>query len=198
MTASHPPGPLWWRIWSWKRGLMIWLWCHLPVNQKLALGGLQARTKLYLNPSVKRDCVHDAEGVCDVHGARAKEYWRPAKGMVRGRRGSTPTMRHAKEWYWVCDLGTRGRGKMRQQSSFGHFGPLRTSQGMTRPVGSQLGHLKAILVLWGPLQVSMNINSSISETHFVLQISQPLNIAQKLFCIQNFHTDLSFQKKKTV
>ena len=67
------------------------------------------------------------------------------------------------------------------------FGPLRASQGMTRPVSSQLGHLKAILVLLGPLQVSMKINLSISEPHFVLQISQPPNITHKLFCIQNLH-----------
>ena len=68
------------------------------------------------NSIVMRECVHDEKGVCDVHGTGAKEYWRPAKGMVRGRRGSTPTMRHAKEWYWACDLGTLGRGRMRQTS----------------------------------------------------------------------------------
>ena len=69
-----------------------------------------------IDPNVRKDCVHDAEGVCDVHGAGAKEHWRYAKGMVRGRRGSTPTMKHTKEWYWACDLGTRGGGKMRQLS----------------------------------------------------------------------------------
>ena len=53
------------------------------------------------------------------------------------------------------------------ETSVGIFGPLRASQGMTRPVGSQLGHLKAILVLWGLLQVSMNIHLSILELHFV-------------------------------
>ena len=47
-------------------------------------------------------------------------------------------------------------------------------------------------------QVSMNINLSISEPHFVLQISQPPNIAQKWFCIQNLHMDISLQKKQTV
>ena len=68
---------------------------------------------------------------------------------------------------------------------------------MTRPVSGQMGHLKAILVLSGPLLVSMNMNLSISEPHFVLQISQPTNIAQKRLCIQNLYMDLSFQKKKT-
>ena len=81
------------------------------------------------------------------------------------------------------------------ETSLGNLGPLRASQGMTRPASSQLGHLKAILVLWGPLQISMNIILSIS---IVLQISQPPNIVQKWFCIQNLHMDISFQKKQTV
>ena len=37
---------------------------------------------------------------------------------------------------------------------------------------------------------------SVSESDFGLQISQPPNITQKWFCIQNLHMDLSFQKKK--
>ena len=41
-----------------------------------------------------------------------------------------------------------------------------------------------------------NMNLSISEMLFVLQISQSLNIAKKWFCIQNFHLDISFQKKE--
>ena len=42
----------------------------------------------------------------------------------------------------------------------------------------------------------MNMNLSYLELHFVLQISQPPNIAQIWFCIQNVHMDLSFQGKK--
>ena len=42
----------------------------------------------------------------------------------------------------------------------------------------------------------MNMNWSISESNSVLQISQSPYIAQKWFCIKNFHMDLSFQKKK--
>ena len=38
---------------------------------------------------------------------------------------------------------------------------------------------------------------SISDPHFVCQISQPPNIGQKWFCILNLHMDLSFQEKKT-
>ena len=37
---------------------------------------------------------------------------------------------------------------------------------------------------------------SVWESHLGLQISQPPNITQKRFCIQNLHMDLSFQKKK--
>ena len=47
-----------------------------------------------------------------------------------------------------------------------------------------------------PLQVITNMIVSVSESHFGLQISQPPNITQKWFCIQNLHMDLSFQKKK--
>ena len=67
------------------------------------------------NTPFKRECVHDEEGVlCDVHGAGAKEYWRPAGRMIRGRRGSTPIMKHAKEYYYSCDVVIRGRGRMKQ------------------------------------------------------------------------------------
>ena len=67
---------------------------------------------------------------------------------------------------------------------------------VSRQLRSQSGHLKATLRLWGPLQVSMNIYLSISEPGFVLQISQPPKIAQNWFGIQNWHMDLSFQRKK--
>ena len=82
------------------------------------------------------------------------------------------------------------------ETSLSNFGPLRASQGMTRPVSGQLGHLRAIPVLWGPLQVNMNMNLCISEPHFVLQISQPRIIPQKWFCTQNLHMGFSFQNKK--
>ena len=40
------------------------------------------------------------------------------------------------------------------------------------------------------------MNLSISEPHFVLQISQPPNIAQKWFCIQNLHMGDSTQPQQ--
>ena len=73
------------------------------------------------------------------------------------------------------------------KTSWGNLGPLKASKGMTSPVRSHSGHLKATLVLWGPLQVSMNMYLSISEPRFVLQISQPPKIVQNWFCIQNLH-----------
>ena len=77
------------------------------------------------------------------------------------------------------------------ETSLGNFGPLGASQSMARPVSSQLGYLKAILVLWGTLQISLIKNLSISELHFVLQISTPSNSAQICFCIQNLHIWIS-------
>ena len=76
-------------------------------------------------------------------------------------------------------------------ATWGPLGPLRS-------VRNQSGHLKATLVLWGPLQVSMNVYLSLPEPRFVSLISQPPKIAQNWFCIQNLHMYLSFQKKKTV
>ena len=69
--------------------------------------------------------------------------------------------------------------------------PQLVSQGVSGPLRGQSGHLKATLMLWRPLQASINMYSSISEPGFVFQISEPPEI-------QNLHMDLSFQKKKTV
>ena len=46
------------------------------------------------------------------------------------------------------------------------------------------------------LQLSMILNLCTSELHFVFQISQPPNIAQKWFCIQILRMDLSSQGNK--
>ena len=65
-------------------------------------------------------------------------------------------------------------------------------------VRGQLGQLVVTTWLSEPLRTSINMNLSVSEPHFVLQISQPPNIAQKWFCIKNLHMDLSFQEIKTI
>ena len=76
--------------------------------------------------------------------------------------------------------------------------PKLVSQGLAGPVRRQSGHLEVNLTLLRPLQVIPNLTLSVSESHFVMQISHLPNIAQKWFCTQNLHMGLSFQKKKTV
>ena len=76
--------------------------------------------------------------------------------------------------------------------------PNLVSQGWPGPDRSQSGHLGAKMTLLRPLLAIPNMTLTISEPHFVFQISKPPNIAQKWFCIQSLHMDLSFQKKKTV
>ena len=44
------------------------------------------------------------------------------------------------------------------------------------------------------LRVSIKLNLSTSEPPFVFQISQPTNIAQKWFCMENLRMDLSKQE----
>ena len=44
----------------------------------------------------------------------------------------------------------------------------------------------------------MDLILSPSEPHFAFQISHPLNIAQKWFCIQTLQMVLSFQEKNQV
>ena len=46
------------------------------------------------------------------------------------------------------------------------------------------------------LPASMILNLSTSEPYFVFQISQPPNLAQIWFCIQNLQMDISFKEKK--
>ena len=74
--------------------------------------------------------------------------------------------------------------------------PKLVSQGLAGPFGCQSGHLEVNLTLLRPLQVIPNLTLSVSESHFVLQISHIPNIAQKWVCTQNLHMALSFQKKK--
>ena len=73
----------------------------------------------------------------------------------------------------------------------------------TRPTNNHLGAIRVQLAELGtkfvvlrPLWDSMNMSWSVSESHFVLWIFRPPNIAQKWFCIQNLRMDLSFQGKK--
>ena len=58
------------------------------------------------------------------------------------------------------------------------------------------GVSQAILKPQVHMRTIINLNLSISDPHFVCQISQPPNMAQKGFCIQISQMDLSFKKKK--
>ena len=64
------------------------------------------------------------------------------------------------------------------------------------PVGATLRPLRDTSGLSGTIPVSMNMIFIDSVIHFVLQISQPREIAQKWFCIQYVRMDLSFQGNK--
>ena len=55
-------------------------------------------------------------GICTTHGPGASQHWRPKKRTTPGPRGE----RTYREYYYVCDIGPRGRGVLRQSrlSSF--------------------------------------------------------------------------------
>ena len=61
------------------------------------------------------ECQHSRGGVCHLHGPGASLHWRPARrtGRGRGRGGSNG---YRREYYYSCDLGPRGRGRLRQSS----------------------------------------------------------------------------------
>ena len=59
-------------------------------------------------------------------------------------------------------------------------------------------YAEATLRLQVLLPASVNLNLSTSEPYFVFQISQPQNLAQIWFCIQNLQMDISFKEKKMV
>ena len=63
------------------------------------------------------------------------------------------------------------------------------------PVWELLRYPEVTLRQQVPLQVCMNLNLSTSELHFVFQISQPPNIAQKWFFMQNLQMDLNFSEE---
>ena len=77
--------------------------------------------------------------------------------------------------------------------SNGQLGSIWINQG---PVLGLLGYADATMRPQVLQRDSMKMNWSNSEPYFVFQISQPPNIAEKCFCIQNLQMDLSFQEKK--
>ena len=62
-------------------------------------------------PSTRRQsCVYRRGGNCTTHGPGAQRYWRPLGTPRRGPRGNMVT----REYYYSCDIGPRGRGRLRQ------------------------------------------------------------------------------------
>ena len=57
------------------------------------------------------DCVYRRGGDCTRHGPGAKLYWKPLRPPVAGPDGVLKT----RKYYYSCDIGPRGRGRLRQQ-----------------------------------------------------------------------------------
>ena len=68
--------------------------------------------------STHRKCVHTKKGVCSIHGPRAKYRWRPGTERVTVEDGVMKTEK-TKIYYWLCDLGPKGRGL--QQTGISRF-----------------------------------------------------------------------------
>ena len=64
--------------------------------------------------------------------------------------------------------------------------------GQSGPSGAITSHSDAVRITSGQKENDL----SVSEPHFVLQISQPPGFTQKWFYIHDLYMDLSFQKKK--
>ena len=74
-------------------------------------------------PSKTKVCTYRKGGVCDIHGPGAKYHWKPIRNPVPGPDGKLLTRRY----YWVCEIGPKGRGKLRQTKL--SFGGMRRSTG---------------------------------------------------------------------
>ena len=88
-------------------------------------------------------CVYDDEGTCSIHGRGASKFWKPSRRMVKTRRGGIPKLRYEREHYFVCDLGTRGRGRLRQTT---------LSFWKTTPQDNTIPHDDAVLGRKGEVQ----------------------------------------------
>ena len=60
-----------------------------------------------------RVCVYARGGVCKKHGDGARSMWKPLEKMEKVGAGNL-VRRMGRKYYFVCDLGMRDRGKLRQ------------------------------------------------------------------------------------
>ena len=58
-------------------------------------------------------CVYVVGGNCVEHGPGAKRYWHPTTRTDVGPDGIV-TRTRGREYYYECNLGQRGRGRLRQ------------------------------------------------------------------------------------
>ena len=65
-------------------------------------------------------CQHDKNGVCSVHGEGAKEMWKPAPTLTRGRNGSL-VRKKGRVTYYVCVQGRVERGGKLSQTKISSF-----------------------------------------------------------------------------
>ena len=67
-----------------------------------------------------RQCQHDKDGVCSIHGEGAKEMWKPAPTITRGKDGAL-RRRKGRVSYYVCEEGRVGRGGKLTQTKMSSF-----------------------------------------------------------------------------
>ena len=63
-----------------------------------------------------RVCSYSGKGFCALHGPGAKSYWKPKTRRVTDQDGVT-RLKTERLYYYVCDLGPQGRGKLIKQTS---------------------------------------------------------------------------------
>ena len=85
----------------------------------------------------RRNCQHDEEGVCSIHGPGALWRQRPGKKITTRGKDGRKKFTMTKEYYWICDLGAGGRRLSQSRISFGT--PTARREGRTRDMQGYLG-----------------------------------------------------------
>ena len=85
----------------------------------------------------RRDCSHDEDGVCSIHGPGAVWRHRPGKKITTRGKDGRKKFTMTKEYFWLCDLGAGGRRLSQTTISFGT--PDARREGRTRDRQGYLG-----------------------------------------------------------
>ena len=84
----------------------------------------------------KVTCEYRSCGVCLHHGPGAKLRWKPKGYMMELYKDGFMSKKLNKEYFYVCDLDLRGRGKLKQTVlSF-----AKTTSGIKNTMGVGLSH----------------------------------------------------------